>query len=138
MQYWLVKQEPEDYSWVTFAKERKAAWTGVRSFPARKNLRGMHKGDLVLFYHSGSGKEVVGVARVLKEAYPDPTDKQGEWVAVDLEPVKALGRPVTLTQIRADSTLKEILLVRQSRLSVMPLTGGHFDRILSLGETNVR
>jgi predicted RNA-binding protein with PUA-like domain len=138
MQYWLVKQEPEDYSWATFEKEGKAAWTGVRSFPARKNLRSMHKGDLVLFYHSGTGKEVVGIARVLKEAYQDPTDKEGEWVAVDLEPIKGLGRPVTLTQIRADSALKEILLVRQSRLSVMPLTSGQFERILTLGETKVR
>ena len=103
MQYWLVKQEPEDYSWTTFEKEGKAAWTGVRSFPARKNLRGMHKGDLVFFYHSGSGKEIVGIARVLKEAYPDPTvDDEGDWAAVDLEPVKALVRPVTLAQIRGD------------------------------------
>ena len=138
MQYWLVKQEPEDYSWATFIKEGKAAWTGVRSFPARKNLRSMQNGDLALFYHSGSGKEVVGIARVLKEAYQDPTDEEREWVAVDLEPVKALTRPVTLAQIRSDVPLKEILLVRQSRLSVLPVTSSQFERILILGETKLR
>ncbi len=137
MQFWLVKQEPEDYSWTTFKEQCKAAWTGVRSFPARKNLRGMRKGDLVLFYHSGGDKQVVGIARVLKEAYPDPTAEEGEWVAVDLGPVKPLTQPVSLAQIRGDSELKDILLVRQSRLSVMPLTNNQFERILTLAHTAV-
>ncbi len=130
MQYWLVKQEPEEYSWDDFVREGHTAWTGVRSFPARKNLRGMKKGDLVLYYHSGSGKEVVGIARVSKEAYPDPTAHEGEWAAVDLKPVKALKMAVTLQAIKADKVLKNTPLVKQSRLSVMPLTKEQFERFL--------
>jgi predicted RNA-binding protein with PUA-like domain len=120
--YWLVKQEPEDYSWKTFVAEGRAAWTGVRNFQARNNLRAMKKGDPVLFYHSGESKEVVGIARIAKEAYPDPTATEGDWSGVDLVPVKALKKPVSLGVIKADNALKEILLIRNSRLSVMPLT----------------
>ena len=133
--FWLVKQEPESYSWDTFVKEGETAWTGVRNFQARNNLRAMTKGDPVLYYHSGESKEVVGIARVSKEAYPDPTATEGDWSGVDLVPVKALKRPVTLGSIKADNALKEIPLIRNSRLSVMPLTEPQFKRVLELGET---
>jgi len=135
--FWLVKQEPESYSWDTFVKESRAAWTGVRNFQARNNLRAMSKGDPVLFYHSGESKEVVGIARVAKEAYPDPTAAEGDWSGVDLVPVKALKRPVTLGVIKADGALVEMPLIRNSRLSVMPLTEAQFKRVLELGETNL-
>ena len=133
--YWLVKQEPESYSWDTFVKEGETAWTGVRNFQARNNLRAMTKGDPVLYYHSGESKEVVGIARVSKEAYPDPTATEGDWSGVDLVPVKALKQPVSREVIKADEALKEILLIRNSRLSVMPLTAAQFNRVLELGET---
>ena len=133
--HWLVKQEPETYSWADFVKEGKAAWTGVRNYQARNNLRAMKKGDAVLFYHSGEGKEVVGIARVGKEAYPDPTATEGDWSGVDLVPMKPLKKPVALGVIKADNALKDILLIRNSRLSVMPLTQAQFNRILELGET---
>ena len=135
--FWLVKQEPESYSWTDFVKEGNAAWTGIRNFQARNNLRAMKKGDPVLFYHSGESKEVVGIARVGKEAYPDPTATEGDWSGVDLVPVKALKKPVTLGVIKADKALKEILLIRNSRLSAMPLTETQFNRILELGETKL-
>ena len=129
---WLVKQEPETYSWADFVKEGNAAWTGIRNFQARNNLRAMKKKDHVLFYHSGESKEVVGVARVGKTAYPDPTATEGDWSGVDLVPVKALKKPVTLGIIKADKALKEIPLIRNSRLSVMPLTEAQFSRILEM------
>src|SRR5439155_5355350 len=110
------------YSWATFLKERKTAWTGVRNFQARNNLRAMKKGDPVLFYHSVSEKQAVGLARVEKESYPDPTASEGDWSAVDLAAVKTLRKPVTLEAIKADPILREIPLVKQSRLSVVPLT----------------
>jgi predicted RNA-binding protein with PUA-like domain len=137
MNYWLVKQEPEDYSWSDFLKDGKAAWTGVRSFAARKNLRSMKSGDLVFYYHSGEAKSVVGVARVAREAYPDPTAGEEDWSAVDVVPVKALGQPVSLSQIKADSILREMMLVRQTRLSVSLVTDGQFKRLLALSETKV-
>ena len=133
--FWLVKQEPESYSWTDFVKEGNAAWTGIRNFQARNNLRAMKKGDPVLFYHSGESKEVVGIARVGKEAYPDPTASEGDWSGVDLVPVKAMKKSVALAVIRADDALKEILLIRNSRLSVMPLAESQFNRILVLGES---
>src|SRR6185295_6796950 len=132
---WLVKSEPEAYSWETFVKENHTAWTGVRNFRARNNLRAMEKGDLVFFYHSGSGKEIVGVARVEKKAYPDPTAKEGDWVCVDLVPVKALKKPVSLETVKGDGILKDTALVRISRLTVSPLTESQFNRELELGET---
>ncbi|MGA9779550.1 MAG: EVE domain-containing protein [Limisphaerales bacterium] len=137
MNYWLVKQEPEDYSWSGFLKDGKTAWTGVRSFPARKNLRGMKAGDLVFFYHSGETKSVVGLARVAREAYPDPTAGEEDWSAVDLAPVKPLANPVALSQIKPDRILKEMALVKQSRLSVMPVTSGQFMRLLELAGTKI-
>ncbi len=132
-QYWLVKQEPEAYSWNDFVKDGRTAWTGVRNFQARNNLRAMKKGDAVFYYHSVSDKQVMGVAQVVKEAYADPTSKEGDWVCVDLAPDKPLKNPVTLEQIKGDKLLKNIKLVRQSRLSVMPLSKEEFERIKELG-----
>ena len=138
LQHWLVKQEPEAYSWNDFVRDAGAAWTGVRNFQARNNLKAMRKGDLVLFYHSVSSKEVVGVAAVAKEFYPDPTAEEGDWAAVDLKPVAPLAKTVSLDQIKADSELRELPLVRQSRLSVTPLTPAQFGRILTLGGTKIK
>ena len=135
MNYWLVKSEPETYSWDTFVKEKGAAWTGVRNFQARNNLRAMKKGDLVLFYHSVSDKQAVGLARVDKEAYADPTAKEGDWSCVDLAPGKPLAKPVTLDQIKADKTLADMPLLKNSRLSVQPVSQAQFDRVLSLAGT---
>ena len=137
MNYWLVKSEPEAYSWETFVKEKRTAWTGVRNFLARNNLREMKRGDVVLFYHSVTDKQIVGLARVEKEAYGDATAKEGDWSCVDLVPVKALAKPVTLEQIKADKTLADMPLVRQSRLSVTPLTDAQFKRVLALAETKL-
>lgn len=135
MNYWLVKQEPEDYAWATFVKDRRTAWTGVRNFQARNNLRSMNKGELVLYYHSGKEKAVVGIARVDKPAYPDPTATEGEWSSVDLAALKPLTSQVSLQTIKADSVLKNMRLVRQSRLSVTPVTPEQFARVLELGQT---
>jgi predicted RNA-binding protein with PUA-like domain len=135
MNYWLVKQEPGDYSWSTLVKEGRTAWTGVRNFAARNNLRAMKSGDPVLFYHSGEEKFVVGLARVVRESYPDPTADEGDWSAVDLTPVKALVKPVALSHIKADKILKTMVLVRQSRLSVVPVTPEEFARLLELSAT---
>jgi predicted RNA-binding protein with PUA-like domain len=137
MNYWLVKQEPEDYAWAVFVKDNGTAWTGVRNFQARNNLRAMRKGDAALFYHSGAAKEIVGVARVVKKAYPDPTADDGDWSAVDLKPVKALARPVSLATIKVDARLKDLALIRQSRLSVMPVTAAEFARLLQLAGTKL-
>jgi predicted RNA-binding protein with PUA-like domain len=137
MHYWLVKQEPEDYSWADLAKDGRTEWTGVRNFQARNFLREMRKGDLVFFYHSVSEKQVVGLARVRREAYPDPTAQEGDWSCVELEPVTALARPVSLDAIKQDQVLKELLLVRQGRLSVMPVSAAQFQRIAKLGEVKV-
>jgi predicted RNA-binding protein with PUA-like domain len=132
---WLVKQEPEAYSWATFVKEGRTAWTGVRNFQARNNLRAMKNGDFVFFYHSVTDKQIIGLARVEQEAYPDPTAGDGDWVCVDLIPLKALKKPVSLDAIKADKELKAIPLLKQSRLSVMPLTKSQFERLLALAET---
>jgi len=121
MNYWLVKQEPESYSWSDFVKDGKTSWTGVRNFAARLNLRAMKKGDQVFYYHSNTGKEIVGVAKVIKEPYPDPTATEGDWTAVDLAPVKALKKPVGLDAMKADKILKNMKLIKISRLSVSPL-----------------
>jgi len=131
--FWLVKQEPSSYSWSDFTSEGKTNWTGVRNYAARNNLRRMRRGDEVLFYHSGIEKAVVGIAKVTRGAYPDPTAKEGDWSAVDLVPIKALRRPVTLRQIKEAPRLKKIQLVRQSRLSVMPVTDGEFRAIVLMG-----
>ncbi len=133
--YWLVKQEPGAYSWGKFVKEGGSAWTGVRNFQARNNLRAMKKGDLVFFYHSAGERQVVGVARVEREAYPDPTAKKGDWACVDLAPERALKKPVTLEAVKADKLLQGISLLRLPRLSVVPLTEAQCLRLLELGET---
>jgi predicted RNA-binding protein with PUA-like domain len=133
--YWLVKQEPDAYSWTDFVNDGKTAWTGVRNFQARNNLRSMRRGDSVLFYHSVTEKSVVGLAKVEREAYPDPTAKEGDWSCVDLVPVKILKKPVSLETVKADQILAKMPLVRQSRLSVTPLTELQFNQILRLSET---
>ena len=133
--FWLVKSEPDSYAWSTFVKDGRAAWTGVRNFQARNNLRAMKKGDLVAFYHSVTGKEIVGLARVEQEVYPDPTAKEGDWSCVDLVPVKPLKQPVSLETIKTDKVLSEMPLVKQSRLSVTPLDAAQFERLLKLGGT---
>lgn len=133
MQYFLVKSEPFKYSWQQFIKDKGTFWDGVRNYQARNNLQSMQAGDLVLFYHSNEGKEVVGVAKVVRPAYQDPTTDDVRWVAVDLEPVQELDNPVTLEQIKQEPLLQDIALVRQGRLSVMPLKQGEFDRILEMG-----
>ena len=135
---WLVKTEPSKYSWDDLAREGRTRWDGVRNFAARNHLAAMRAGDLVLVYHSGDAKAVVGVARVARESYPDPTAREGGWLAVDLAPLKPLLRPVPLAEVKADAALREIPLVRQSRLSVMPLPAKAFERILALGKTKVR
>jgi predicted RNA-binding protein with PUA-like domain len=130
--HWLVKTEPGSFGWERFVKEGTARWDGVRNPAARKNLGEMKPGDEVLFYHTGGDKHVVGVARVSRAAYPDPAD--AAWLAVDLEPVKPLARAVTLAEIKADSAFGELALVRQPRLSVLPVAKREFDRILALAK----
>jgi predicted RNA-binding protein with PUA-like domain len=133
-QWWLVKSEPESYSFSQLQKDGSTAWTGVRNFQARNNLRAMRKGDLVLFYHSVSDKQVVGVTRVGKEAYPDATATEGDWSCVDLEPVRPLVKPVSLETLKTDAVTKDLLLIRQSRLSVTPVTKEQFERIVALAK----
>lgn len=132
--YWLVKQEPSVYPWAQFADEGKTAWTGVRNFQARNNLRSMQVGDRVLYYHTGTAKAVVGVAEVVRAAYPDPTATEGDWSAVDLKAVRPLARAVELVTIRADPRLRELPLLRHTRLSAMPVSPDEFDRLVELGD----
>jgi predicted RNA-binding protein with PUA-like domain len=131
--HWLAKSEPNKYSWADLVKDGSTYWDGVRNAQARNNLAAMSKGDYVLYYHSNEGKEVVGVAKVTRESYQDPTTDDERWVVVDLAPVKALKQPVTLAAVKADAKLAEIALVKQSRLSVMPIDKPSFDRIVKLG-----
>jgi predicted RNA-binding protein with PUA-like domain len=131
--YWLIKQEPEKYSWSDLEREGETNWTGVRNFQARNNLRAMKTGDKILFYHSVSEKQVVGVAEVIREAYPDPTGEDSQWSAVDIKPAKRLKNPVSLEMLRKEPDLAEIALIRQSRLSVMPLSKDEFEAIVALG-----
>ena len=133
MNYFLVKSEPFKYSWEQFEKDGQTFWDGVRNYQARNNMKAMKKGDLVLFYHSNEGKEVVGIAKVVKEFYQDPTTDDIKWVVVDLAPVERLKKPVTLEIIKEDEQLQNVALVRQGRLSVMPLKAEEFDRIVALG-----
>jgi predicted RNA-binding protein with PUA-like domain len=133
MQYWLVKQEPESYSFQTLVKDGRTSWTGVRSFAARLHLRAMKKGDQVLYYHSVSEKQIVGIARVEREAYADPTATEGDWSCVDLAPVRPLKEPVTLAAIKSDKILQKMALVKIGRLSVTPVTAEQFERVLKLG-----
>ena len=134
MNYWLVKSEPGAYSWDQFVKDGQTVWSGVRNYAARIHLNGMKKGDEVFFYHSSEGQAVVGIAKVIKEAYQDPTTTDDRWVAVDLKPLKPLKNPVTLVDVKKDKRLKNIGLVRIGRLSVMPLTKDEFDVILELAK----
>ena len=131
--FWLVKQEPSSYSWSDFVLEGQTSWTGVRNYAARNNLRKMQKGDEVLFYHSGEDKAVVGIAKVVRTAYPDPTAKEGDWSTVDLAALKPLRRSVTLREIKGNLRLKGIPLIRQSRLSVMPVAETAFREIVGMG-----
>jgi predicted RNA-binding protein with PUA-like domain len=131
---WMVKQEPEVYSWSDFVNDGRTDWTGVRNYQARNNLREMKSGDRVLFYHSGKDKAVVGIAEVVKTAYPDPTADDPQWVAVDLKPVKPFDAPVQLAAIRYDKRLSQLPLIRQSQLSVMPLTKDEFEAIVAMGK----
>jgi predicted RNA-binding protein with PUA-like domain len=135
--YWLVKSEPNKYSYDDLVKDGSTYWDGVRNFEARNNLAAMKKGDLLLYYHSVVGKEVVGVARVTGESYPDPTADDDTWVVVDMSPVVPFKQPVTLAQIKADPELANISLIRRSRLSVVPVEKSEFQHILKLGKTRV-
>ena len=132
--FWLVKQEPSAYSWMDFVADGKTAWTGVRNYTARNNLRAMRKGDAVLFYHSVSEKAVVGIAKVVREAYPDPTATEGDWSSVDLAPEKALAKAVPLEEIKRNPKLKGMALLRLSRLSVQPVTSPEFQEIVRMAE----
>jgi len=133
MNHWLVKSEPFKYSWEKFNQDGRTFWDGVRNYQARNNLKAMKEGDLVLFYHSNEGKNVVGIAKVVREFYQDPTTDDANWVVVDLAPVESLKNPVSLEQIKAEPSLVDISLVRQGRLSVMPLKAAEFDKILEMG-----
>jgi predicted RNA-binding protein with PUA-like domain len=133
MNYWLVKSEPCKYSWDQFVKDKRTYWDGVRNYQARNNLNAMKKGDAVLFYHSNEGLAVVGIARIIKEAYQDPTTEDQRWVVVDLEPVETLQHSVTLNDMKQDARLQNIGLIRQGRLSVMPLTKEEFEVIVDRG-----
>ncbi len=132
MNYWLVKSEPFKYSWDDFVKQGTGVWDGVRNYQARNNLKAMQVGDLVLFYHSNEGMEVVGIAKVVKEAYQDPTTDDTKWVVVDLVPVEKLPKTVTLKQMKADERLQDLSLIKQSRLSVTAIKAEEFDIILGL------
>jgi len=133
MAYWLVKSEPFKYAWERLVKEGRTQWDGVRNHQAALNLKAMKQGDKAFFYHSNEGLAVVGIAEIVKEAYPDPGDKTGRFVMVDLAPLVPLPKPVTLAQIKADPAFAGIALVRQSRLSVMPIEPAHWKRICKLG-----
>lgn len=132
--YWLVKSEPSSYSWDQLVKDGSTYWDGVRNYQARNNLREMRKGDLVLYYHSNDGLAVVGIAKVIEESYQDPTTDDDRWLVVDIAPVEKLANPVTLETIKANAALKEMVLVKNSRLSVMPVTQKEFDTVLALAK----
>ena len=135
MKFWLVKQEPSQYSWDQLVDDKETYWDGVRNYQARNNLKLMRKGDFILFYHSVAEKEVKGVAKVSKEHYPDPTTDDARWVVVDIKPVEPFKMPVTLQDIKQNPRLENIALVKQSRLSVMPLSKSEFKIVLSMGQT---
>lgn len=137
MNYWLIKSEPSAYSYQDLVDEGTGRWDGVRNYAARNHLRAMKKGDLALFYHSREGLEVVGICKVVKEAYPDPTAEKGDWSAVDFKAVKLLKKPVPLSDIKEEPSLQEMPLVRIGRLSVMPLTKEEFEKVLEMGGTKL-
>jgi predicted RNA-binding protein with PUA-like domain len=136
MKYWLIKSEPEAYSWDDLEKEQVGRWDGVRNYAARNHLKEMKLGDLCLFYHSVTGKEVVGIAKVVKEAYPDPTATEGDWVCVEVSPEIKLKKPVTLSQIKTEARLAEMKLLKIGRLSVSPVTKEEYEVFLELGEVS--
>lgn len=135
--HWLVKSEPFVYAWSALVKDGRTSWEGVRNFEARNAMRAMSKGDLLLYYHSNEGKEIVGVAKVVREAYPDTTAEEGDWSMVDVAPVKALASPVGLAAIKAHPKLSKMLLVKRSRISVVPVTPDEFAGVLALGKTKL-
>jgi len=137
MAHWLVKSEPFKYSWDQFEKDGHAVWDGIRNFAARLHLRAMKKGDEVFFYHSNEGLNIVGIAKVVKEAYPDPTAKSGDWSVVDLKPLKRLKYPVSLQQIKEEKTLQGMALLRISRLSVQPVTDKEWETVLELSKKKI-
>jgi predicted RNA-binding protein with PUA-like domain len=134
MNYWLIKSEPEKYSWEKFNKDGRTFWDGVRNYGARNNMRAMKEGDLAFFYHSNEGKEIVGIAKVVKEAYQDPTTDDTNWVVVEFSPVEALKNPVTLAQVKAEPMLSQMELVRLGRLSVSTVTQAEFDKVLEMSQ----
>ncbi len=134
---WLVKSEPSAYSWQDLVRDKRTRWDGVRNFEARNNLRAMKKGDLVLYYHSGEGKEIVGIAKLVTESYPDPTAGEGDWSAVDLAPLKSLARPVSLASLKADRRCANLAVVRKPRISVVPVAADELACILELAETKL-
>jgi predicted RNA-binding protein with PUA-like domain len=133
-QYWLVKSEPDAFSWDQQVANRVEPWTGVRNHAAKLNLKAMRRGDRAFFYHSNVGKEIVGVVEVVREAYPDPTAEKGDWVSVDMQAVGPMPKPVTLVAIKADPAFADLALIRQSRLSVMPVSETHWQRLCEMGE----
>lgn len=135
MAYWLVKSEPFKYSWDQFVADKRTFWDGVRNYAARNNLKAMKKGDQVFFYHSNEGLEIVGIAKVVREHYPDPTTEEEAWVVVDLSPVKKLRRPVSLAAIKAHRKLANMAILKLGRLSVTPVTDEEWQEILDLSET---
>ena len=134
MAHWLVKSEPDAYSWQQLVKDKETSWDGVRNYAARLHLRNMKKGDEVFYYHSNEGTDIVGIAKVSKEFYQDPTTDDDRWVSVQLKPVKALKKSVTLTDIKANKKLQNMALVRIGRLSVQPVTDEEWDEVLEMGE----
>ncbi|MGE0321197.1 MAG: EVE domain-containing protein [Polyangiaceae bacterium] len=136
-QYWLMKSEPETYSYADLVREKRGSWDGVRNFEARNNMRAMKVGDLALFYHSVKERDVVGVMKIVREAYPDHTAEEGDWSMVDVEPVKPFTAPVNLSTLKADPAFADLLLIRRSRLSVVPVSAEHFRAILKLGKTKL-
>ena len=137
MNFWLVKQEPTKYSWDEFVLDKETYWDGVRNYQARNNLKAMKKGDYAFFYHSVSDKKIMGIAKIIREFYPDPTTADKRWVVVDLKPLKPLENEVSLEQIKSEKKLQDIALVKQSRLSVLPLTQKEFKTILKMGKTHL-
>jgi predicted RNA-binding protein with PUA-like domain len=134
MAYWLMKSEPDAYSWDTLLKDRKTPWNGVRNYQAANNMKAMKKGDQAFFYHSNEGLEIVGIIEIIKEAYPDPSDATGRFVMVDVKPVAPMKKPVTLKAIKADTKLQDMALLKQSRLSVSPVKADEWKRIVELGK----
>ncbi|MCS6917127.1 MAG: EVE domain-containing protein [Chitinophagales bacterium] len=138
MPCWLCKSDPDEYGWDDLVREGSTDWTGVRNYAARNHLKAMRKGDHVLFYHTGNQSAVVGICRVSKEAFPDPTASEGQWIAVGLKPVKPFRKPVSLQEIKKEPRLKNMALVRIGRLSVQPVSEEEFELILKMGQTSVR